>query len=146
MAKAWLDKLAELDRNRSGYIDLAAEGIMDRDELRAKLTALEETRETARRELEALDRRREMIEELEQDRDALLEYYAGMVPEALDSLTPEEHRQIYKMLRLEVTAGADGTIEVTGALGASPEVCYSVPTSTRRTRPKKHRSHHQKCH
>lgn len=38
-AKAWLDKLAEIDSKRSGYIDLAADGIMDRDELRAKLAS-----------------------------------------------------------------------------------------------------------
>jgi hypothetical protein len=35
-AKVWLDKLAALDRKRSGYIDLAVDGIMDRDELRTK--------------------------------------------------------------------------------------------------------------
>ena len=48
-AKAWLDNLAALDRERSGYLDLAAEGIMERDELRAKLAELQETRENARR-------------------------------------------------------------------------------------------------
>jgi hypothetical protein len=30
------------------------------------------------------------LEELEQDKDALLKFYAGMAPEASDSLTPEE--------------------------------------------------------
>jgi hypothetical protein len=92
------------------------------------LTALDETRWTARRELKALDRRRETIQELERDKDALLEYYASMVPEALDSLTPEECHQIYKMLGLEVTAGADGRIEVAGTLGARPEVYGSGST------------------
>jgi hypothetical protein len=129
--KAWLDELVEVDRKRDGYIDLAAEGIIDRDELRAKLTSLEETRKTARRELEALDRRQEKIEELGRDKDALLEYYAGMVPEALDSLTSEERRQIYKSLRLEVTAGADGTIEVTGTFGEGLDVCKVGPSCWR---------------
>jgi hypothetical protein len=36
-ARAWLERLAALDRKRSGYLDLAAEGIIGRDELRAKL-------------------------------------------------------------------------------------------------------------
>jgi hypothetical protein len=36
-ARAWLEKLAEADRRRDGYIDLAAEGIIERDELRARL-------------------------------------------------------------------------------------------------------------
>jgi hypothetical protein len=47
-------KLADVDRQRSGYIDLVADGIMDRDELCTKLVALEETCEMAQRELEAL--------------------------------------------------------------------------------------------
>lgn len=38
---------------------MAAEGLIDFDELRAKLAGLEETRETARRELEALKARPE---------------------------------------------------------------------------------------
>jgi cytosine/adenosine deaminase-related metal-dependent hydrolase len=44
-----------------------------RDELRAKLAALEETRETAERELDALRRRTERLEGLERDRDGLIE-------------------------------------------------------------------------
>ena len=45
-ARAWLERLAALDCKRSGYLDLAAEGIMCRDELRSKLAEL---REAARR-------------------------------------------------------------------------------------------------
>jgi len=36
-----------------------------------------------------------------------------MVPGALDTLTPEERHQIYKMLRLRVVARADAKIEAT---------------------------------
>jgi hypothetical protein len=50
-----------------------------------------------------LKERRERIEHLEQDANALLEHYASMVPEALDVLTPEERHRIYKMMRLNVT-------------------------------------------
>ncbi len=129
-AKAWLDKLTEVDRKRSGYIDLAADGIMDRDELRAKLAALEETRTTAQRELEALGRRQEEIEELERDRDALLEYYADTAPEALASLTPQQRHHIYKMGRLEVLTHADRTIEITGPLVPNlAQVCKTEPVS-----------------
>ena len=71
------------------------EGLIDFDELRAKLSILEETRRTAQRELEALLTRKELLTELEHDRDALLERYAGLVPEALDALEAEElHRFI----------------------------------------------------
>ncbi len=140
-AKAWLDKLAELDRKRSGYIDLAADGIMDRDELRAKLAALEETRKTAQRELEALSRRQEEIEELERDRNALLEYYADTAPEALDNLTPEQRHHIYKMGRFEVLSHADGTIEITGPLVPNlAQLCKTEPISPYRCTSTNHQS------
>jgi hypothetical protein len=39
---------------------------------------------------------------------------AGMTPEALDALTPEERRQVYGMLRLRVEVAADGAIVARG--------------------------------
>ncbi len=50
-AKAWLNKLAELENKRSRFQDMAAEGLITFYELREKLIALEENRETARREV-----------------------------------------------------------------------------------------------
>lgn len=50
-AKVWLRKLAEVDQKRSGFQNMAAEGLITFYELRIKLAALEETRETAEREL-----------------------------------------------------------------------------------------------
>jgi hypothetical protein len=55
--------------------------------------------------------------DLERDRDALLESYTEITPEALDALTPEERRQVYGMLRLRIEVAADGTIEARGILG-----------------------------
>jgi site-specific DNA recombinase len=130
--KAWLEKLAEVERKRSGYIDLAADGIMDRGELQEKLAALEETRETSRRELETLRGRQEQLEELERNKDALLESYAGIAPEALNTLLPDERYRIYGMLRLKVVARADGGLEVSGALGEN--VCTKERTSARTAR------------
>ena len=119
---SWLEKLSEVDRKRSGYIDLAANGIMSRDELKAKLARLEETRETAEKELEALRTRQEKIEELQRDKDAVLEHYAALAPEALDSLAPEERHHLYRMLRLKVVARPDEIIELTGDLVSTAEV------------------------
>ena len=47
---------------------------------------------------------------------ALLESWAGAVPEALDQLTGRERNKVYRMLRLEVTPTTGG-FDVTGALG-----------------------------
>ena len=98
--KVWLEKLSEVDEERRGYLRLAAKGRMTDEELDEALVELVETRETAERELEALQGRRKVVEELERGRDALLESYTRMVPERLDLLTPEERHQVYKMLRL----------------------------------------------
>ena len=87
-AKVWAEKLAEADQMRCGYQDLVAKGLMTFEELEEKLRELEETRKSAERELEALRSRKERIEVLERDKEALLESYAGMAPEALDGLLP----------------------------------------------------------
>ena len=121
--KAWLKKLSEMDSKRSRFQDMAAEGLITFEELRSKLEEAEQTRERAEAELEALNRRRENIEELERDKDAMMESYAGMVPEELDDLTSEERHQIYKMLRLQVSVGPDMPPEVSGAFGGDPDFC-----------------------
>jgi hypothetical protein len=113
-ANAWLDKIADVDRQRARAQDLAVERLLRSDELRAKLVGLEETRETAKRELETLQCRNEEVEELKHDRDALLEHYVGTVPEGLEALGPEERRWVYKLLHLSVFADADGNLSVTG--------------------------------
>ena len=131
-AKTWLKKLAEIERKRCGYIDLAADGIMERSELREKLVAFEETRERAKQELEALRGLQEKLEELERNKESLLESYASMASEALNSLLPDERHRIYRMLRLKVVARMDGGLEVSGALGRN--VCTGERTSVRTPR------------
>jgi recombinase-like zinc beta ribbon protein len=106
--KEWAQRIADTERKRGAYQDQQAAGLMTLDELSERLAALDEARETARRELAALDDRRERLEELERDRDALMGRYAAMVPEALDRLTGEERRTLYRMLRLQVVPTPEG--------------------------------------
>jgi site-specific DNA recombinase len=127
-AKAWAEKLAEVDRKRSGFQNLAAEGLITVDELRAKLGELKEIRETAERELQSLKHRQRHLAELERDKDAVLKNYARMTPEVLDALTPEERHQFYRMLRLRVTAYSDGSLKVGGAFGEGASVCNTETT------------------
>ena len=131
-ARAWLDKLAALDRKRSRFQDMAAEGHITLEELGAKLRELEESHKVAEHELDALRRRRTRVEELERDKAALLEDYAGMVPEALGELTGEERHQVYRMLRLEVRVCPEGPIEVQGVI--REPVC--IPTGKRSFTPR----------
>jgi site-specific DNA recombinase len=122
-AAVWLDRLAEVERKRASFQDMAAEGLITFDELRAKLAVLEETRQTARRELAALEGRTERLRALERDREALLENYAEMIPDALEALESEERHRVYNMLRLRAVAFSDGTLEVSGALREELIVC-----------------------
>ena len=85
-----------------GYQEQAAKGYMTFEELGAVLSNLEETRKSAERELQIVKNRLERVEQLERDKDALHEYYFGIAPQALDSLTPEERHDFYKLIRLEV--------------------------------------------
>ena len=116
-SKHWLKKLAEIESKRDGYLELAAEGFMRREELRTKLAALEETRETAGCELQALKSRSELLLNLQREKDIIMERYAGMVPGALETLSPQERHQVYRMLRLKVVAHPDDTMEVQGVFG-----------------------------
>jgi site-specific DNA recombinase len=115
-ARVWSAKLAEANRMRVGYQEMAAKGLMTFDELGARLEELENTRRTAKHEIEVLRERHKRVEELERYRDELLKSYAGMVPQALDGLEAKERHQIYKMLKLHVTANIDRSVGVSGAL------------------------------
>src|SRR3712207_2060771 len=98
---------------------------MTLEELASKPATLEETHRVAEEELAAREAREERVRELEADRDALVDSYAEVVPEALDGLTGEERMRVYEMLQLEVRPDPEG-YEVRGAL------CNSRPMGRRR--------------
>jgi hypothetical protein len=106
-----------------------SQGLITLDELRAKLAGLEEVRATAERELGALRSHREKLEALEQDKEAVLETYAQMALEALDSLTPEERHQFYRMLKLRVVVQPGGRAQVSGAFNSDQGICTLETTS-----------------
>jgi site-specific DNA recombinase len=116
-AKAWAEKAAECARLRAAYQDQQAAGLMTLEELGEKLAQLDEIRRHAERELSSIQDHRERVEQLEADRDAIIQEMAETVPDALDGLSGEERNKVYRMLRLEVTPTAEG-FSVTGALRA----------------------------
>jgi hypothetical protein len=112
----------EADRMRAGYQEPAAKGLLTIEELGARPEELETTRRTASDKLETIRHRAERLEGLEHDREALMEFYVGAVPEELERLKPEERRRVYGMLRLEVSARPVGMLEVHGILGENLQV------------------------
>jgi site-specific DNA recombinase len=131
-AKTWLDRLAKVDRQRARAQDMAIQGLLDYEELRAKLASLEETREAVERELEILKDHEETIAELERGKEAVLQHYAPVAPEALNSLTPEERRHLYKLLQLNALQHPDGRVEVEvsgvsdSGIGSMESTCSSI--------------------
>jgi len=57
----WLVVSSEAGRKRARYQEMAVEGLIEFEELRARLAALEDTRSTAERELRALEARTEHL-------------------------------------------------------------------------------------
>jgi hypothetical protein len=116
-AELWASRLDRIERKRANFKDMAAEGLINFEELRAKLGALQSEHEQARSELDAVLRRKEKIATLERDAEELLETYAEAVPERLRELGPDERRRVYVLLRAK--ARCDGGLEVSGVLGAA---------------------------
>jgi site-specific DNA recombinase len=127
-AKAWANKLAAAVDKRSRLQDMAVEGLITFDELGAKLEALEEERGRARRELEGLEDHRARLRDLEKDKDTLLDRYAGLLPETLDGLAPEERHYVYKLLKLRVNMHPHRMLEVSGVLREDLGLCKSEPS------------------
>ena len=113
-AERWLKEISEAGRKRTRYQEMAAEGLIDFNELRTRLSALEETRKTAERELRTLQHRTERLEQLERDRDRLLESYSCLMPEAIDTLGSEERHRVYRMIRMKAYLEADGSLQLSG--------------------------------
>jgi len=111
-ARAWLEKLSETDSLRAGFQEQAARGLMTLDELAAKLSELEETRKTARAEWEAARNRAGELEQLERDKEELLEHYEAISPEALAALAPEQRHRFYGILRLKAWLNPDKSIDL----------------------------------
>jgi hypothetical protein len=130
-ARAWAATLAEAERKREKYQEMYAADAMTLEELRSRLESLEETRESARRELAELASWHERLQALERDKELLLQSYTTRAPEALDSLGAEERRTVYSMLGLRVEALPDKSPRVQGALGEENSVWENDRTSTR---------------
>jgi site-specific DNA recombinase len=126
----WLKVLADADEKRAKYQRAYAADVMTLADLKARLAELEQECQIAERELESLRLREQEIADLERDRDALLESYAGASEDALDALTPEQRHNLYKSLRIGVLAHADSTTEIIlGNLLSYEEVCTTDVSS-----------------
>jgi hypothetical protein len=101
-------------------LDLYLENKLDMDRYERRLAQIRHTRKTAEDELARQKAKADHVEQLERDREALLNHFARIVPEQLHALEPEERNRIYKMLDLTVLAHENGSLELKWTLGADP--------------------------
>jgi hypothetical protein len=132
-ARVFTNKIAEVDRKRAAYQDMVADGLMEREELRAKLDALSRQKAAAEKGLKALEQRRSKIRELQLSRDKILARYREAAPEELEKADGKKRRAVYNTLGVTVWAARtkeDPIRIVFSALGGE-EVCHEDATSTR---------------
>jgi site-specific DNA recombinase len=125
-----IKKLDDFASKRAAYQDQQAAGLMTLDELAARLSELEDARLSVEWELTKIRGTQEEIEALKDDANALLASYERAAPENLDTLAPEERHHVYRLLRLEVLAQPDGSLEATGDMPLNVSTLNS--TATRR--------------
>jgi hypothetical protein len=82
----WSDQIDKARIKRSRYQDQEAEGLMTREELRAKLAKLDETVNLAEAEMGKLRSHEERLRAMEKSDEELLERYSALVPAELENL------------------------------------------------------------
>jgi site-specific DNA recombinase len=108
----WSEQIEKAQKKRSGYQDQQAEGLMTRDELRAKLVDLDEGVRIAKAEIEKLWRQEEHIRALEKSSEELLERYAKLVPGELEKLSPTERQYVFRIMQVEIWVPKEGDIKI----------------------------------
>jgi hypothetical protein len=127
--RMWTDKLLAAKNERRGYLKLAAGGRMEDSELDEALALVDAEINAAQRELSRIGNERTRLEEMEEDADALLARFSGLVPKALDSLDHEQKRHVYELLKARVECFPDGSVEVGGVFGEGLDVRTDETTS-----------------
>ena len=110
--RRWLEVLAEADAKRTRFQHAYAEGAINLEDLKTRMGEVEAACRLARTELADAKARSERLRTLETDAEAVVALYSKMVPQSLDTISPEERNQLYRMLRLGVDVHPDGSLEV----------------------------------
>ena len=131
--KAVLARLQELEKRRDGLIDLAADGIMGREELRERLAPLDAQIGALKEEADGLERQEDLSRQRERNEGLVLKRLEAMSGEGLDRIKGANRRRAYDQLDLEVLAHRDKSLIITWFM--DQEIgriwCQNDRTSTR---------------
>ncbi|MDQ3913214.1 MAG: zinc ribbon domain-containing protein, partial [Actinomycetota bacterium] len=106
----WLKKISEIEGKQERLLNLHLDGDITTAQFRTKSAELREARTMAESHIEAARSRIARLEAIERDKDAFISHYASLNPSHLQELSPEERRQVYKMMSLRVLAHSDDTL------------------------------------
>ena len=118
--EGWLKRLAELDKQEENLIDLAADGALPKDKVRARLAKIEANKAEAQRELEKLQDSRERLAEVEGLEDFTMwgtfgpngVVFTWSDDEPEDS--PYSYESWLRRFEIKATPYLDGELEVAG--------------------------------
>ncbi len=111
-------RLEKLERRRSNLIDMGADGTIGREDLRAKLSEVDEKRDSLHRALgEAAARRKELVR-MHRERELVLGRFAAVRGMGLRHLQPEVRRTVYNALGMTAHVDEGGNVRITGIFEA----------------------------
>jgi hypothetical protein len=118
-ARVLVERLEKLERRRSGYLELAADGDISRAELRDKLAEVDRERAETERALRSARGSQQSIKEFERSW-----HLAGQLLQltaiSFVTISPADRRRLYLALQLRADVDPDGTIRLSGIF--DPEI------------------------
>jgi hypothetical protein len=108
--RALAGRAANLDAKRERLIDLAADGVLGKADLAARLAGVKAEREGTERELARVRGAAERVREMEQQKRLLVEVFGTGLKLGLTWMPPPLRREIYEAIGLRVTVSADGAM------------------------------------
>jgi hypothetical protein len=106
--RALAERLGKLDAKRERLLDLAADGILGRADLTARLTAVDAERRRVDEELSRVTGAAERVEEMERQKHMLAEAVGTGLKLGFRLMPPQLRRQIYEALGLHITVDNGG--------------------------------------
>ena len=106
--RALAKRVAELDAKRERLLDLAADGILGKADLTARLSGVDAERRGFERELARVSGAAERVGEMERQKRLLVEAFGTGLKLGITWMPPELRREVYEALGLRVTVSADG--------------------------------------
>jgi len=106
--RALAEAITALDAKRERLVDLAADGILGKDDLARRLSNLDGERRTLEAELARAQASTGRVEDLVRQKEALLAAFGTGLRLGIGWMPPQLRREVYAALGLRVSVAADG--------------------------------------